>query len=158
MSPQIMLHTFLFLHLIGLIMIAGGTLIDFIIYKQFWKQYAFNKEKGITIMQSISKLTVLTAIGGLLLIVSGVSMMVVTKGVFDQFTWFKIKMIVLLLLILNIVLVGRRNLVKLRKTVNATDQYAESKLAHLKRNISGFQYAQILFLLLIILLSVFKFN
>lgn len=156
MSPQTLLHTFLYLHLIGLIMIAGNTLYDFFIYKQFWKQYAIDKGKGIAIVQAISKLTILTAIGGLTLILSGIAMMIVTKGVFDQFLWFRIKMVVLLFLILNIVVVGRRNLVKLRKALNGVEQ--EIRIEKLKRNITGFQYAQIIFLLLIIFLSVFKFN
>ncbi len=158
MEAQTILKTFLFLHLIGLIMIAGSTLINFMVYKQFWTQYALDREKGVTIIQTISRLTALTAIGGLVLILSGVAMMAVTKGVFDQFLWFKIKMAILLLLILNVVLVGRRNFVKLRKTVKTPDMDSGGTIAYLKRNISGYQYAQIIFLLLIILLSVFKFN
>jgi hypothetical protein len=158
MEAQTMLKTLLFLHLIGLIMIAGSTLVGFIVYSQFWKQFNEDKEKGITIIQTISKLTVLTATGGLVLILTGVGMMAVTRGVFDQFTWFKIKMAVLLLLILNVVLVGRRNFVKLRNTVKLPEAEGGGAMLYLQKNISRFQYAQISFLLLIILLSVFKFN
>ncbi len=158
METQTILKTFLFLHLLGLIMIAGSTLINFLNYKQFWKQYAIDREKGIIIMQIISRLTVLTAIGGVVLILSGIGMMAATRGVFDQFTWFKIKMVILLLLILNVVLVGRRNFARLQKTVKAAGEQSTGVMAYLKRNISRFQYAQITFLLLIILLSIFKFT
>lgn len=159
MSSQTMLHLFLFLHLIGLIMIAGTTLIDFVIFRQFWRQYIVDKEKGAMIMQTISRLPTFMAIGGIVLILSGVGMMAVTRGIFDTFLWFRIKMVILVFLILNIVLIGRRGRTKLRKAlVHVNHQDAGQSLESLKRTVSGFQYAQLCFLFLIVLLSVFKFN
>lgn len=152
------LHLLLFLHLTGLVLIAGTTIIECITYNLFWKQYAADRAKGIVVLQTISRFTRLAAIGGILLILSGVGMMIVTKGVFDQFTWFRIKMVIVLLLILNIVLAGRRNFVKLRKTVMEIDSAEPDNWGRLKRNVSGFQIAQLGFLLLILILSVFKFT
>ena len=159
MSSQTILHLFLFLHLIGLIMIAGTTLIDFVIFRQFWRQYVIDREKGIMIMQTISRLPAFMAIGGIVLILSGVGMMAVTHGIFDTFLWFRIKMVVLVFLILNIVLIGRRGRTKLRKTVITNNQEGVGEnIEGLKRTVSRFQYAQLFFLFLIVLLSVFKFN
>lgn len=155
---QTTLHTLLFLHLTGLVLIAGTTVIERITYSLFWKQYAADKPKGIAVLQTIARFTRLTAIGGILLILSGVGMMIVTKGVFDQFTWFRVKMVIVLLLILNIVLVGRRNLLKLRQAVIKNTATEISNWQQLKRNVSGFQYAQLAFLILIVFLSVFKFT
>ena len=159
MSSLTTLHLFLFLHLTGLIMIAGTTLIDLVIFKQFWRQYIIDREKGIMIMQTISKLPTFMAIGGIVLILSGVGMMAVTHGIFDTFLWFRIKMIILVLLVLNIVLIGRRGRTKLRKAIMITNQGAIGEnIESLKRTVSGFQYAQLIFLFLIVLLSVFRFN
>lgn len=153
-----MFNSFLFLHLVGLVIVAGSTFIDYFFYRRFWKQYILDRGKGVVIMQTIGSMPVFTAIGGVLLILSGVGMMILTRGVFDQFTWFRIKMIILVLLILNIALIGRRNLKILRSAVVGTGETSPEGLLILKRNISGFQLVQMGFLVLIILLSVFKFN
>lgn len=153
-----MFNSFLFLHLVGLVVVAGSTFIDYFFYRSFWKQFVLDRGKGIVILQTIGAMPVFTAIGGVLLILSGVGMMILTRGVFDQFTWFRIKMIILILLILNIALIGRRNLKILRSAVIGTGESNPEGLLILKRNISGFQIAQMGFLVLIILLSVFKFN
>jgi uncharacterized membrane protein len=155
---QTTLHLLLFLHLTGLVLIAGTTIIERITYNLFWKQYAADRSKGVIVLQTIARFTRLTTIGGILLILSGVGMMIVTKGVFDQFTWFRIKMVIVLLLILNIVLVGRRNLVKLRKAVMKSNSAEPDNWSRVKRNVSGFQLVQLGFLLLIVFLSVFKFT
>ena len=110
-------------------------------------------------MQTISKLPAFMAIGGFVLILSGVGMMAVTHGIFDTFLWFRIKMVILVFLILNIVLIGRRGRTKLRKAIiKANREGVGENIKSLKSTVTNFQYAQLVFLLLIVLLSVFKFN
>ena len=158
MNAQTLLFTFLFLHLIGLVLLAGATFIDLIVYRQFWKAYGRGNGKGVTIVQTLSKLAVLMPIGGITLIATGVGMMAVTHGAFDQFLWFRVKMIIVLLLILNIVLLGKKNATRLTRAINQNEQLSPRKLASLRRNISTYQYVQVVFLLLIMFLSVFKFS
>ena len=41
---------YLVLHIIGLATMAGTTLVSYICYGQFWKQYALLKERAVAIL------------------------------------------------------------------------------------------------------------
>ncbi len=53
MTVQTLYHTALVAHITGLTMMAGTTLVDYIMTKQFWKQYAIDKMKGLPLMKPL---------------------------------------------------------------------------------------------------------
>jgi hypothetical protein len=147
-------------HIIGLTAMAGATLVDYVIVKEFWKQYAFNKPKAMAINDTRSKFSMFFGIGILLLILSGVTMMGITKGAFGAQTWFKIKFILVLLVIINGIAVGRRQGSKLTKLLSkeTSDESHNGDLLNVKNRINWFHLLQIGFFAIIFTLSVFKFN
>jgi len=157
---QTLYHMALVTHIIGLTMMAGTTLVDYIVTKQFWKQYANDKTKGIAVYESVSKIVMLFGIGTILLVLSGVTMMGLTHGVFGEQTWFRIKFGLVILIIINGIAIGRRQGVKLRKilSVGSTGNNAEANLLKIKSNLSSFHVSQMVLFVIVFILSVFKFN
>jgi uncharacterized membrane protein SirB2 len=146
-------------HICGLTIMAGTTVADFLIYRQFWKQLYLNKTGGVAVSESLSKLPVLFRTGLLLLVASGVTIMALTHGVFGEQAWFRIKFALVILIIVNGLVIGRRQGLKLRKLLRQeTSPENEAELARLKKNLQLFHIGQLLLFFTIFVLSVFKFN
>jgi hypothetical protein len=160
MKTETLYHIALVMHITGLTMIAGTTLVDYTIFKQFWKKFAADKQKGMAVMEAVSKLPMLFGIGFILIIVSGVYMMYVTNGAFGEQAWFRIKFGLIILIIINGLAIGRRQGVKLRKVLSeeTTDGSVDGRLLNIKNNLSLFHISQIVMLVTIFVLSVFKFD
>jgi len=159
MNNQALFHLALLTHIIGLTMMAGTTLVDYMITKQFWPQLNADRQKGLAIYNTMAKFRKLLAIGILLLIISGVTMMYTTHGVFGEQIWFRIKFGFVIVIIINGLAIGRRLGRKLGKALaeeaSATN---EAKLLKLKSNINTFILSQLTFFIIIFTLSAFKFN
>jgi hypothetical protein len=160
MTTQSIYYFALVGHIIGLTMLAGTTLADYIMTKQFWKQYALEKSRGLAIQEAKSTFPLLARIGILVLIASGIGMMALTKGVFGEQVWFRIKFGIVIVIILNGVLIGRILGGKLKKYLAATIEGAdvEPLLARVKSNMNLFHLSQITLFIIVFTLSVFKFN
>lgn len=150
--------SFLILHLTGLTIMAGTTLVDLIGYRVYWKLYDNNKEKAEGMLQFLAKLARPVGIGAALLILTGLGMMVLTHGIFGEQTWFRIKFGLVILLIANSLLFGRRQGAALRKAVATNEVQPPLAVAKIKNNLNLFHFTQLLIFLTIIFLSVFKFN
>lgn len=158
MAAQTIFQGFLFFHLMGVILFAGTSMIDFITLRQFWKQYGSDRTKAAGVLQGMASFPLLMRIGIIVIILAGVGMMGITHGVFGEQLWFRIKFGLVLILILNYLLVGRRQTSALRKTVEANGADSPAQLAKRKVYLDRFQLAQLFLFFIIILLSVFKFN
>jgi Predicted integral membrane protein (DUF2269) len=160
MNLQTLYHLSLVIHIIGLTTMAGATLVDYVAFKQFWKQYSIDKEKGMTVLEALSKLPMLMGIGIILLILSGVAMMGITHGVFGEQIWFRIKFALVIIIIINGIVVGRRQGLKLRKLVadNSSGRNLHDELLRVKGNMRLFHLSQILLFIVVFTLSVFKYN
>jgi len=160
MTTPIFYHIALAGHIIGLTMMAGTTLTDYVVFKQFQKQYAIDKAKAITMREAASKFPLLFGIGFIVLIISGVAMMAMTNGVFGEQIWFRIKFGLILVILLNGLAFGRRQNVKLKKLLSdeASGKIVEASISNIKNNLSLFYIFQLLLFTTIFVLSIFKFN
>jgi hypothetical protein len=160
MTTQTIYHLALITHLTGLIMVAGTTLVDYAVTRQFWIQHAIDKSNSLAIRGVLSKLPIVFGVGFIFLIVSGVYMMYVTHGAFGEQVWFRIKFALIILIIVNGVAFGRRQGSKLRKVLSEgiPGSNSEERLLKIKSNLNLFHLSQLLFFLTILTLSVFKFN
>jgi hypothetical protein len=147
-------------HIIGLSTMAGTTLAGYFLTKQFWNQYAIDKSKAIAIHEAGSKFSTLFGIGIVLLILSGVAMMAITRGTFGQQLWFQIKFGLIIGVIINGMAVGRRQGSRLTKILSEElpEINSNRRLLRIKGNIRWFHISQMIFFLIIFTLSVFKFN
>ncbi len=157
MDTQSIYHLALVTHIIGLTLMAGATVTAYIAFKQFWKAYALDNLGAVTIQQAISKFSKLFSIGILLLILSGITMMGITNGVFGEQLWFRIKFALVILVIINGLIMGMRQGVKLRKFL-ASHTNDSVQAQRLKRNLNVFHISQMALFFIIYILSVFKFN
>jgi len=158
MSSLYLLQSFLLFHLIGFMLFAGATVADFVAFRQFWKQYGPDKTKAAAMLQSMVKFPVLMRIGIITIVLTGIGMMAVTHGAFGEQLWFRIKFGLVIIIILNGVLVGRRQGVQLRKIAEENTHEAVEKVQKIRSNLSVFHTIQFTLFFIIVLLSVFKFN
>ena len=150
----------LVLHIVGISVMAGTTFIDFITFEQFWKVFFSDTEKGLLIEGSLNKFQKFMGLGLLFIIISGVIMMVFLHGVWGQQIWFRVKMGLLLLIIINGLGFRRRLGTKLKKLLAeiSSDHSFVEKLVNLKANIRTVHLLQLVLFVAIFTLSIFKFN
>ena len=151
-------QSFLLLHITGFVIFAGTTFIDVVTFRQFWKQYSNDKTKAAAVLQAIASFPRLMGAGIGLLIISGVGMMAMTHGAFGEQVWFRIKFALVLILIANLLFVGRRQSSALRKMLTGDEMVVEEKVSNIKSNLNRFHLVQVLLIFTVLVLSVFKFN
>ena len=88
-----LLQICLVLHITGITILAGTTLVDYIISKQFWNCLQVDNSRAVVINSTTLSLGRVTAIGGIMTILSGIGMVAVLHGAVDSQLWFRIKMI-----------------------------------------------------------------
>ena len=156
MNTSTLLQSLLTLHLLGLITMAGTTLIDYSTFKTFWKQFDKDQSLSPGLLEARSKFSRIAGIGAAVLILTGFGMMAVTHGVFGEQLWFRIKFALVILLISNSLIVGRRQGIKLNKLSTGTGDLAQISLA--RTYLNRFYLTQLTIFLVIVFLSVFKFS
>ncbi|PSL44172.1 putative membrane protein DUF2214 [Chitinophaga niastensis] len=158
MSTLILFQIFLILHLTGLTLMAGTTVADYITFKTFSKRFEQEKEGSLNLLDLMTKLSVLLGIGAALLIVSGIGLMFSTGGVFAHQIWFKIKLMLILMLILNGFLVKGRQESKLKKNIDGNSSNLHEQIKGTILHLKTFYLVQMGIFFVIIILAVFKFN
>lgn len=148
-------HTALTLHIIGIVILSGTIFIDFFVTRQFWKADASRNESKTSIGLMIEKMQRLMPIGGLLSILAGIWLISIVHAWAGQI-WFHIKMGILILVLVN-ALAFRRRLGKSLIAV-AENNSDNTKAVKVKSNLYIVQVIQILLIILMFILSVFKFN
>lgn len=148
----------LVLHIIGISIVAGTTFIDYLTYNQFWKVLSSNRQSAIVTINLVQRLQRFISIGMLLIVVAGIAMIILLPGVWPQQIWFRVKMVMLLLVIINGFAIKRRLTNKLNGLLSDTIMDNTSGFAKLKSSISLSNSIQLLLILVIFVLSAFKFN
>lgn len=144
------------LHIIGIVLFAGTAYIDYIISKQFWNVYSTNRSAVLPIENTMSKIQKIAGIGGGLIILSGI-MMIYINPFWGQQTWFRVKMAILLIVLINGSVFRQK---KFGRSLNllASGNSPNSNVLTLKRSLNTVQLIQIVLLTTMFILSVFKFS
>jgi uncharacterized membrane protein SirB2 len=160
MNSLTLLNTALVFHLVGLVSIAGSTILDFITTRLFWKRYAGNKHEALLAREFSRVFPTVARAGGALLVLSGIAMMTIMHGAYGSQTWMRIKIGVVVLIIVNMTVIGRRSAANLSRLVDDERSGADRtvELAKVRSTTQLFHLSQLLFILTIFILSVFKFN
>jgi len=148
------------LHIIGLTAAAGATLTGYITSLKFLPQYKKDKGKGIVIMHTLSIFPRVAGIGLLLIILSGALMISASGGGYGQMLWFRLKMIVVVLIIGTTLFIKRRLDGRLRKMVleDAVHNNQSTEVEILTSRIGYVQLFLLSFFIIIFVLSAFRFN
>jgi len=151
----------LVLHITGIVVMVGTLVASFLVYQQFWKLFTNEKDKAAVLFNIISRFQVAQMIGGALIITGGITMMIAFHGVLMHATWFKIKMVMLLLIILNAALIFRPAVLELKQllaAVHTEESGTQFKVSAVKGKITVFYALQFIFFIVIFILSTFQFN
>jgi hypothetical protein len=153
---NLLLNTGLVLHICGISLMVGMTIAGFATYRQLFIILAEDKNASPLIATAglFSKLQML---GGLLIVVGGVMMMIAFQGLIMGQLWFKIKLSLLLLLILNMPLIFRPASKRLHRFLDAADP-EQTDLVKARQLLNRFYILQFLIFLGVFTLSVFRFN
>ncbi|MGO1244223.1 MAG: hypothetical protein ACTJHT_01335 [Sphingobacterium sp.] len=164
---HIIYQTALITHIVGITLMAGTTLVEYLLTRRFWKLYVGEGLRGVTTNEEGFNFHLLVNIGIVLLILSGVTMFVITHGLFGNQIWFQIKIALIVVIAINGSLVGRKQDAKLKHLISRKklhQGYAQGPdnrkedLLKIKIRLDLFYIAQLCMFLAIFTLSVFKFN
>lgn len=158
MYTQTLRQLLLIMHLSGLTLMAGTTVAAFVTFRAFKNRFNIKSESSSGLLQLLWNLAPVKGIGGILLILSGTGLMYITGGVFLHMLWLQLKLSLILLLPLNEILIGNRQLKKLKTAFFENNPDSSTVVKMTIPKISIFYTAQLLLFLGIIVLAVLKFN
>ena len=158
MYTQIVRQLLLIMHLSGLALMVGSTVASFVTFRAFTKRFNIKSESATGLLQLLSNLDAIKGIGGFALILSGLGLTYITGWVFLHMLWLQLKLSLALLLPVNEILLGKKQLKKLKNAFfeNTPDSSAVVKMAGSK--IAIFYTIQLTLFLGIIILAVLKLN
>jgi len=157
MNTQTFLSIDLVVHITGFTMLAGTVLADYVIRRRMRPYLITDKPRAVGMMDSTAALSRLIGIGSALLVLSGIAMLSIFKGAVGAALWFKIKLVlVVLVALIGAVLLNRSNR-RLKSLLQANDDRNNPAILAVRRRMDLFLGLQLLLFLTIFILSVFKF-
>ena len=152
-----LLQICLVLHIAGIVLLGGTTLINYVISRQFWNCIGTDRNRAVVINSTTLGFERITGIGGMLTILTGIGMVLILHGAVDSQLWFRIKMVLVLLIILNALLFARPQNIKLKKILSRGND-AGKDLSSVRSKMNLYYAFQLMMLLAIFVLSVFRFS
>lgn len=158
MKTYLMLRILLAFHLAGLTIMAGTTIIDFFTFKTFCRLIDHSDNKALNLLPLMSGYGSFVRAGAAILILTGAVMFLMMKGIWWDQLWFRIKIALVLLLVLNGMLVGNKQGTRLRSMACEGFPDFIQRSAQIRANLDRFYITQLLLFFLIILVSTIKFE
>lgn len=148
----------LFIHIIGITCIAGGSIGGLILENHIWKYVRESPEKVSVLAPLMGKYPVIIQAGTLLMLLSGFLMLKALSWAVVGQWWFIIKMTLVVALILNGRLVAKPNGTKLRVLIGQLlkEQPVERQLKTVRRKMTIFHISEMSLLMVVYLLAVFQ--
>jgi hypothetical protein len=156
-----MTHLFsigLFIHIIGITCIAGGSIGGLILENHIWKHIRESPEKVQVLAPLMSKYPAIIQVGTLLMLLSGFLMLKALSWAVVGQWWFIIKMVLVVALVLNGMLVAKPNGSKLKLLVGQLNngQSVETELNTVRKKMIVFHISEMSLLVVVYLLAVFQ--
>lgn len=148
---------YLVLHLVGFTMMAGAVLADFSINARLNKYLFTDKGRALVLLEGSLGLPRLIGIGAALLVLTGTAMTILLKDAVLQMTWFRIKMPLVLLIILNGVALARPNALKLRRLLTEDTSAGNTRIGRIRDRLRAIYILQLILFATVFVLSIFKF-
>ncbi|HXB07164.1 MAG TPA: hypothetical protein VNW04_08615 [Puia sp.] len=157
MNTQTFLNLDLVLHITGFTMMAGTILADFAINRRMNRFLLSDKQRAVSILDVSAGFPRLIGIGAALLIVTGFAMVSIFKAAVTDMRWFRIKMVVVVLILVNGAVILRRVSSRMKRLLEANDERNNGLILALKQRLGVFHGIELLLFLIIFILSVFRF-
>jgi hypothetical protein len=137
---------------------AGTTMIDYLTFKTFWKFADHGDARSVGLLPLMAKYGAFVRTGAAIIILTGITMLFLEKGVLWGQLWFKVKMGLVLLLVLNGLLIGNKQGHRLRETVTANASDFMQHTMNIRETMNRFYPVQLTLFFLIILISMIRFT
>ena len=151
---SILYNLCLTLHIVGFTLFAGITFADFMAFRRFWKVWDEDPARALLTREITSAFPPVMRFSGIALVLAGVSMLLLVRGVFSEQLWFRIKMVLVFCLIVNGIFAGRLQRLQLKKLLEGKP----GTPALLRARIRLFHVLQLALIGGIFLLTAFRFN
>jgi len=146
------------LHITGIVMMAGTTMIDYLTFKTFWQFADTGDNRVFGLIPLMARYGIFIKTGAVTIILTGIALFVLNKGDIWAQPWFKVKTVLVIALILNGLLIGNRQGHKLRETVMAhTADFLQHTIS-IRESMNRFYPIQLTLFFLIILISMIRFD
>lgn len=157
MNAQTSLQFYLVLHIVGFTLMAGIIIADFVIQQRMKKYLIAEKQRAVIMLETAAGFPLLIGVGAFLLVSTGIGMVIIFKGLVFNMLWFRIKIILVILAMLNGSIILKRSAIKLKVLLHENSVHNDGAILSLKGRMAFFHSIEILLLLIIFALSIFKF-
>lgn len=155
MNPGTLLHVYLVLHITGFTIMAGTVLTSYFLNKRLGRYLASNSQAALGMLESAQGLLILISVGAIVLVLTGIGLVSLFRESVTSMLWFRIKMILVLLVIINGIALARPAVIRLKKML--TDHAMSGSMEAVKNRLSNIYLLQLILFLIIFVLSVFQF-
>lgn len=148
------------LHFIGITGIAGGFFGNIFIERQLWKQLKVAPYRAVTLLPVIRVFPTVIQLGSIVMLISGLMLLSSLNWELKSEVWFSVKMILYLFFNLNCLLVAKPTSEKLGELIPnlfETDPEVNTELASLRRKMKWFHISELVIIIGIYIVSVYKF-
>ncbi|MGN6600797.1 MAG: DUF2269 family protein [Ginsengibacter sp.] len=148
----------LFFHIIGITLIAGGSIGGLVLERQVYRYFNQTPSKAVVLAPLMSRYPIIIQSGALLMLLSGLTMLYTLHWAVASELWFIIKMCLYVALILNGLLVAKPTGMKLGKLLALPQTEETNKQFHsLKRKMTIFHISEFSMLVMIYVLAIYRF-
>lgn len=151
---NLLLRVLLALHLCGLVLMAGTTVIDYFTFKTFCSLTGSGDGRAQGLLSLMARYGGFVRTGAVMLILTGVLMFAINSSWWEQL-WFKIKLALALLLVLNGIFSGNNLGLKFRKLALDNAVFTQ-KGAEVSAQLNRFYVLQLILFALLIAVSVIR--
>ncbi|MDR6805988.1 hypothetical protein J2Y45_003180 [Dyadobacter sp. BE34] len=149
---------FLVFHLSGMVLMIGTTVAEFVVFRVFVKLLSSHDKAVAGMLKLMSGLGKLLPVGGVLLLISAIGLMAVTEGIYLSQLWLQVKLALILLLPVNGMLIGNREMKRLKSSLSIEGDGPDTATPSSIMKLNRFYLVQLLVFFSIIILAVFKFT
>ncbi|GAB2555211.1 DUF2214 family protein [Spirosoma aerophilum] len=158
MDAFMLRNVLLALHLSGLVLMVGTTVTEWVVLRSFVSLLTKQNKAAISLFRLLSGLDRLLLAGGVVLVLSGVGLTILSEGVYLPQLWLQLKLGLILLPPLNGLLVGSPLMKQLRTSLLVEDIDLSLVVQPAVRKLIRFYRVQLMVFLAIIILAIFKFT
>lgn len=151
-----MLHQVgLYIHMVALIVVGGGSVGGVLVEKQLWKKISVHSQEAKALLPVLISTELFILIGIVAFLLSGLIMLYSVNWVYLSQPWFIVKFVLFLMLPLRGALIGKPTMVRIGKQVRE-DMNNLPVLMNLKSKMDRFHIIQYCLVAIIIFLVIFK--
>lgn len=153
MKMYLILKILLALHITGIVIMAGTTVIDYLTSRTFWKLVESGDAKYRGLVPLMAQYGSMIRLGAILIFVTGITMLTLENNVWTNQLWFKVKMVLVFLIIIHGLFVGNVQGTRLREAVANNKVNFLPETVKIRASLNRFYPLQLTLFFLVVLLS-----